>query len=158
MGHQTPVGLAAPSASTGANWAAPLPWGTNAAAWDPRTWLCKAAAAGWQRQEGDRMLGHTPAAMRKHGTPTPFLPHKAGPPQVPLPSLALPQEDTSAGHSAVQPPWLAEPSGTSQQLGQRNGCHCQHQSEGLQHVQLSPGGAEQAWGQAGLTLQEPWWP
>lgn len=87
MGHQTPVGLAAPSASTGANWAAPLPWGTNAAAWDPRTWLCKAAAAGWQRQEGDRMLGHTPAAMRKHGTPTPFLPHKAGPPPS-SPSLA----------------------------------------------------------------------
>lgn len=90
-----------------------------------------------------------------HGTPTPLLPHKAGSPQVPLPSLALPQEDTSAGHSKVQLPRLTQPSGTSQKLRQRNGCHCQHQSEGPQHVELSPGGAQQAWGQAGLTLQEP---
>lgn len=101
------------------------------------------------------MLGHTPAATRKHRTPTPLLPHKAGPPQVPLPSLALPQEDTSAGHGTVQLPRLTQPSGTSWQLGQGNGCHCQHRSEGLQHVELSPGGAQQAGGQAGLTLQEP---
>lgn len=47
---------------------------------DPKTWLCKAATAEWQRWEGGTMLGHTPAAMRKHGTPTPFLPHKAAPP------------------------------------------------------------------------------
>lgn len=90
-----------------------------------------------------------------HGTPTPLLPHKTGPPHVPLPSLALPQVDTSAGHSKVQLPQLTQPSGTSWQLRHRNGCHCQHQSEGLQHVELSPGGAQQAWGQAGLTLQEP---
>lgn len=54
---------------------------------DPKTWLCKAATAEWQRWEGGTMLGHTPAAMRKHGTPTPFLPHKAAPPPS-SPSLA----------------------------------------------------------------------
>lgn len=89
------------------------------------------------------------------GPPPHSFPTRLGPPQVPLLSLALPQEDTSTGHSTVQPPRLAEPSGTGQQLRQRNGCHCQHQSEGLQHMELSPGGAQQAWGQAGLTLQEP---
>lgn len=88
------------------------------------------------------------------------LPHscptRLGPAAFPFfPSLPLPQEDTSSGHSTVQPPRPAEPSSTSRQPGQRNGCHCQHQSEGLQHVKLSPGEAEQAWGQAGLTLQEP---
>lgn len=88
------------------------------------------------------------------------LPHscptRLGPAAFPFfPLLPLPQEDTSSGHSTVQPPRPAEPSSTSRQPRQRNGCHCQHQSEGLQHVKLSPGGAEQAWGQAGLTLQEP---
>lgn len=59
------------------------------------------------------MLGPTPAATRKHGTLTPFLPHTAEPLHVPLPSLPLPQEDTSTGQSTVQPPRPAAETGTA---------------------------------------------
>lgn len=142
--------LAAPSASTGVNWAAPLPWGTQYCSLGPQNVALQSCCCCWVAGRGQD-AGPCSCCHEETWDLHPIPPQQGWAPPG-SPSLA---GIAPGGHSTVQPPRLAEPSGTSQQLRQRNGCYCQHQSEELQHVELSPGGA---WEQAGLTLQEPCWP
>lgn len=105
--------------------AAPSPgaWGElgcPTAAWGPRKQLCKAAATGQQRQEGDAVQGHPPTAARGMGAPTPSpSPRDWGPP-APLPSLpslpTSPQEDTGS-----RPQHLSPSRAQRHQHGSQNG-------------------------------------
>lgn len=83
--------------------AAPSPgaWGElgcPTAAWGPRKQLCKAAATGQQRQEGDAVQGHPPTAARGHGSSHPIpIPTGLGAPS--SPSLAaITTHVTPRGH------------------------------------------------------------
>lgn len=85
--------LAAPSASTGVNWAAPLLWGTQCCSLEPQNVAlqsCWVAEAGRGQDAGPHSCCHE-ETWDPHSIPAP----QGWAPQVPLPSLALHQEDTA---------------------------------------------------------------